>query len=254
LRANKRLGQHFLRDPAVLREIYEVADPERSAGVLEIGPGEGALTAFLVRAKRPVTAIDQDPRAIDAVRARLGSAVTLVEGDALAVDLGELLPPAVEGKQPIVVANLPYNAGTAIYRRLLRLERRVSRHVLMFQKEVGQRIVATPGTKAYGVLSVLTALCADAWCVCVVPPSAFQPPPKVHSAVILVEPKESSPIAQEEHDAFASFVGRLFQGRRKTLLNVLGSQALIDTHGLDGKARPETLSPETFLRLFRAGL
>ena len=254
MRANKRLGQHFLRDPAVLREIYEVADPERSAGVLEIGPGEGALTAFLVRANRPVTAIDKDPRAIDAVRARLGSAVTLVEGDALSVDLGGLLPPAAEGKQPIVVANLPYNAGTAIYRRLLRLERRVSRHVLMFQKEVGQRIVATPGTKAYGVLSVLTALCADAWCVCVVPPSAFHPPPKVHSAVILVEPKESSPIAQEEHDAFAAFVGRLFQGRRKTLLNVLGSQALIDTHGLDGKARPETLSPETFLRLFRAGL
>ena len=254
MRANKRLGQHFLRDPGVLQEIFEVADPERSAGVLEIGPGEGALTAFLVRAKRPVTAIDQDARAIDAVRARLGDAVTLVHGDALGVELGDLLPPPADGKRPIVVANLPYNAGTAIYRRLLRLETRVSRHVLMFQREVGKRIVASPGTKAYGVLSVLTALCADAWCVCIVPPSAFHPPPKVHSAVILVEPRESSPLAVDEHEAFASFVGRLFQGRRKTLLNVLGSQELIDAHGLDGKARPETLTPETFLRLFRAGL
>jgi 16S rRNA (adenine1518-N6/adenine1519-N6)-dimethyltransferase len=254
VRANKRLGQHFLRDPAVLQEIFEIADPKRSSGVLEIGPGEGALTAFLVRANRPVTAIDRDPRAIDAVRSRLGETVTLVQGDALEIDLGDILPPPNEGMQPIVVANLPYNAGTAIYRRLLRLETRVSRHVLMFQREVGLRIVAQPGTKAYGVLSVLTALCADAWCVCVVPPSAFHPPPKVHSAVLLVEPRESSPLAPDEHDTFASFVGRLFQGRRKTLLNVIGSQALIDAHDLDGKARPETLTPETFLRLFRAGL
>jgi 16S rRNA (adenine1518-N6/adenine1519-N6)-dimethyltransferase len=254
LRANKRLGQHFLRDPGVLQEIFEIADPERSAGVLEIGPGEGALTAFLVRGGRPVTAIDPDPRAIDAVRARLGDAVKLVLGDSLEVDLGDLLPPPVEARRPIVVGNLPYNAGTAIYRRLLRLETRVSRHVLMFQREVGLRIVAVPGTKAYGVLSVLTALCAEAWCVCIVPPSAFSPAPKVHSAVLLVEPRESSPLHKDEHDAFNSFVGRLFQGRRKTLLNVLGSQAIIDEHGLDGGARPENLAPEAFLRLFRAGL
>ena len=254
MRANKRLGQHFLRDPAVLQEIFEVADPSRSSGILEIGPGEGALTAFLARSKRPLVALDPDPRAIEAVEARLGDAVSLVHGDALRVELADLLPEEREGRLPIVVANLPYNAGTAIYRRLLKLETRVSRHVLMFQREVAERICAKPGTKAYGVLSVLTSLCAKAWCVCVVEPEAFRPRPKVHSAVILVEPLEMPPLVAEEHERFTAFVGRLFQGRRKTLLNVLGSQDLIDAHGLDAGARPETLTPGEFLRLYRSSL
>jgi len=243
-----------LCDPTILREIVEVADPARSSGVLEIGPGEGALTAFLARAGQPIVAIDADPRAIVAVRARLGDAVRLVNGDAIQADLGALLPAPREGRLPVVVGNLPYNAGTAIYRRLLRLEGRVSRHVLMFQREVAKRIVAVPGTKAYGVLTVLTALCARAWLVCEVGPEAFHPPPKVRSAVILVEPLEAPLIVADEHEALVSFVGRLFQARRKTLLNVLGGQAVIDAHGLDGNARPETLSPETLLRLFRAGV
>ena len=253
MRANKRLGQHFLKDPAVLQEIYEVADPTRAAGVLEIGPGEGALTAFLVRALKPIVAIDPDPRAIDAVQARFGEAVTLVCGDALKVDLAALLPEPTAQHHPIVVANLPYNAGTAIYRRLLALESRVSRHVLMFQREVADRIVALPGTKSYGVLSVLTALCAQAWRVCVVPPSAFRPPPKVHSAVILVEPLASPKLKSDEHDRFCTFVSRLFQGRRKTLRNVI-TKGLIESHGLDGSARPETLTPEQFFRLYKTSI
>ena len=170
------------------------------------------------------------------------------------MDLQELLPEPHEGRRPVVVGNLPYNAGTAIYRRLLALGPQVSRHVLMFQREVAQRVVAGPGSKTYGVLSVLTALCAKAWMVCDVGPEAFEPRPKVRSAVILVEPMATPLITIEEHDAVATFVGRLFQARRKTLLNVLGSRALIEAHGLDGKARPETLSPETLLRLFRAGV
>jgi 16S rRNA (adenine1518-N6/adenine1519-N6)-dimethyltransferase len=254
MRPNKRLGQHFLCDPGVLREIVEVADPERSAGVLEIGPGEGVLTAFLARSRRPIVAIDADARAVEAVEIRLGDAVRVVHGDALEVDLASLLPPPVDSRLPVVVGNLPYNAGTAIYRRLLLLERRVSRHVLMFQKEVADRIVAGPGSKTYGILSVVTALCARAWKVCDVEPSAFRPPPKVRSAVILVEPLEAPLITAAEQAPLGAFVGRIFQTRRKTLLNVLGSQEVVDAHGLDGKARPETLSPETLLRLYRAGL
>lgn len=254
MRAQKRLGQHFLCDPGVLQEISEVADPARSGGVLEIGPGEGALTAFLVRSRRPVVAIDADARAVAAVADRLGDAVHLVHGDALQVDLGALLPATDDGLLPVVVGNLPYNAGTAIYRRLLLLERRVCRLVLMFQKEVADRIVAAPGSKAYGVLSVLTALCARAWPVCEVGPEAFRPRPKVRSTVILVEPLETPLIEADEHAALTAFVGRLFQARRKTLLNVLGGQAVVEAHGLDGGARPETLSPETLLRLYRAGV
>ncbi len=245
MKANKRLGQHFLRDPSILQEIVAVAAPAHSAGVLEIGPGEGALTAFLVKATKRVVAIDADARAVEAVAARLGDAVQLVHGDALETDLGALLPDPVDGRRPVVVGNLPYNAGTAIYRRLLRLEYRVARHVLMFQKEVAHRIVASPGTKAYGVLSVLTALCAQAWTVCEVAPEAFRPPPKVRSSIILVEPLETPLLRADEHDALTAFVGRLFQARRKTLLNAIGSRELVEAHGLDGQARPETLTPQT---------
>ena len=235
----------------MLQEIFEIAAPQQSSGMLEIGPGEGALTAFLMRSKKPIVAIDPDARAIEAVRARFGDALGLVHGDALQEDLGALLPEPEGDQLPIVVANLPYNAGTAIYRRLLRLESQVSRHVLMFQREVAERIVASPGTKAYGVLSVLTSLCAQAWCVCVVPPSAFRPPPKVHSAVVLVEPLATPRLSEDEHERFCAFVGRLFQGRRKALRNVITVEQ-ITAHQLDGGARPETLTPEQFLELYRA--
>ena len=132
MRADKRLGQHFLRDIEVLEEIVAIADVSNSAGVLEIGPGEGALTAFLVRAGRPVVALERDPRAVKAVEERLGDKVEIVEGDALEEDLGALLPPAIEGRDaPVIVGNLPYNVGTAIYRRILALRKRSSRAVLM---------------------------------------------------------------------------------------------------------------------------
>ncbi len=253
LRPDKRLGQHFLRDADVLREIAEVADVGRAAGVLEIGPGDGALTGFLVKPGRPVHALDLDRRAVAEVRRRFGDRVRVEHGDAVTTDLAALLPAVdADGRLPVVVGNLPYNAGTAIYRRLLELGSRVSRLVLMFQREVAIRVVAPAGSRSYGLLSVLTALQAKAWLIREVPPQAFRPPPKVHSGVVLVEPLAEPLVSAEELAGLTRFVGRLFQARRKTLTNAFDRLDLLEAEGIAATRRPEELDPETMLRLFRA--
>lgn len=257
MRADKRLGQHFLRDPAVLREIVAVADPGRSAGVLEIGPGEGALTAFLARAGVPLVALEKDRRAIEELAQRFSGDghVNIVHGDALSADLAGLLPPPVDGRLPVVVGNLPYNVGSAIYRRLLELRGKVARIVLMLQKEVAERIVATAGGRAYGIPSVATAMTANAWIVLDVPPSAFVPRPKVSSSVILVELKDAPLVAGEELARFERFLQRAFQGRRKTLQNALEvAPELLAAEGVDPQGRAEQVSPEALLALFRSGV
>jgi 16S rRNA (adenine1518-N6/adenine1519-N6)-dimethyltransferase len=253
MKPDKRLGQHFLRDASVLEEIAALADVTQSVGVLEIGPGEGALTAFLVRSKRPVVAIDRDPRAAVALSERLGQAVTFVLGDALDVDLEAHLPYASGDQLPVVVGNLPYNVGTAIYRRLLGLRGKVSRMVLMLQKEVAHRICAAPGSRTYGMLSVVTALSARAMLVRDVPPGAFFPPPKVTSSLIYVDFPEGLPLAPHEHKEFSNFVGRFFQMRRKKLSRVIRDPSICSQFGIDPDHRPEVLAPETYLALFRSG-
>lgn len=252
MRADKRLGQHFLQDIETLEEIVAIADIERSAGVLEIGPGEGALTAFLVRSGRPVVALERDPRAVLAVGDRLGSRVEIIEGDALEADLGALLPPLVDGLDaPVIVGNLPYNIGTAIFRRILALRRRSSRAVLMLQLEVAERIVAQPSTRAYGPLAALTKLTSRAWIVRVVPPGAFRPPPKVDSAVMLVEPLAEPLLAPEEVEGFMQVAFSLFRLRRKTLIHSEIPSSALTAVGLDLKNRPEDVPAETILRLYR---
>lgn len=252
MKADKRLGQHFLRDVEVLEEIAALADVNRCAGVLEIGPGEGALTAFLARSTRPIVALERDPRAVQAIHERLGERVQVVEGDALEADLSALLPPAVNGLEPpVIVGNLPYNVGTAIYRRVLDLRRRQSRAVLMLQHEVAERIVATPSSRPYGPLAALTALTSRAWIVRTVPPRAFRPPPKVDSAVILVEPLESPKLQPEEVEGFMKTAFSLFRLRRKTLAHSELPTDALQAVGLDLKSRPEDVPAETILRLYR---
>lgn len=257
MRAKKRLGQHFLRDVEVLQDIAAVADVGRSAGALEIGPGEGALTAFLLQSGKPVVALEKDPDAIEVLKARFsGEALTLVEGDALHADLAGLLP-RPEGALPVVVGNLPYNVGTAIYTRLLGLRGQISRIVVMLQREVARRIVATAGTKAYGVPSVLTALTARAHMVLEVPPQAFRPRPKVHSAVVLAEFPGEALAQREELEPLAKLVSRLFQARRKVLSNAIEGVldiGALEAMGIDPRARPETLTPAQFLALYRGSV
>lgn len=252
MKANKRLGQHFLRDVGVLQEIAAVADVARSAGVLEIGPGEGALTAFLV-GDGPVVALEKDHRAVSLLNERFGDRIRVVEGDALTEDLGALLPPARAGRRPVVVGNLPYNAASAIYQRLLALGSQVSRLVLMFQREVAERIVADAGDRRYGLPSILTQLVARAHLICEVPPEAFAPRPKVYSAVLLIEPLDEARLSATELDVFLAFVRPLFQSRRKILSNAAGIDlAALEQVGITASARVEQLSLEQLLTLWRA--
>ena len=253
MKAKKALGQHFLRDPEVLQNIVAAADVGRSAGVLEIGPGEGALTAFLAQSGRPVVALEKDADALVVLRERLGDRVRLVQGDALQLDLGALLPPTdADGRKPVVVGNLPYNAASPIFRRLLDLGDQVSRMVLMFQYEVGLRIAAEAGSRAYGLLSVVTALCADAWVIGEIPPEAFAPRPKVRSALVLVEPRATGLLPPHEVKPFVAWVATLFQSRRKTLAKTLDHPEVLTACGLEPSARPESLSPEKLMELYRA--
>ncbi|MFO0746837.1 MAG: 16S rRNA (adenine(1518)-N(6)/adenine(1519)-N(6))-dimethyltransferase RsmA [Myxococcota bacterium] len=251
LRPEKALGQHFLRDPEVLADIAAIADGKHSGGILEIGPGEGALTAFLVEAGVPLVAIDKDPRALAAIAERFGGRVRGVLGDAATDDLGALLP----GPGAVIVGNLPYNAASAIHRRVLALGTRVARAVLMFQREVALRLVAGPGSREYGIPSILTAVAARSWMVRDVPPQAFTPPPKVQSAVVLVEPLATPLVAPADLEAFAAFLGTVFQQRRKTLANALGAKRhALEAVGIDGRLRAEQVGPEAFIRLWRASL
>lgn len=245
----KALGQHFLRDAEVLADIAALTDPTHATRVVEIGPGEGALTAFLVGHSTPVFALEKDPRALEVLAARFGDALAVSLGDATGPDLDALV--AVDGA--VVVGNLPYNVGSMILRRLLALPPSWKRAVLMFQREVAARVVATENSRVYGIPSVLTRVRAKAWLVREVPPSAFEPPPKVDSAVILLEPLAEPLVPPAEFAAFERFLDRAFAMRRKTLGNVLKAErAQLDALGIDPTRRAETLSPEDFVRLWRA--
>ena len=251
MKPDKRLGQHFLRDIEALEEIAAVAAVEETAGVLEIGPGEGALTGFLLRAGKPVVVIDKDARSIAAIERRFGDRVQAVQGDALDADLRALLPTG--DRLPVVVGNLPYNVGTAIVRRLLGLTGRVSRLVVMLQREVANRLVAQPGTKAYGLMTVLVWLSGEAWIVRDVPPESFSPPPKVSSGGVLIELRATPRLDAEELRDFTRFVGELFQARRKMLRKTEISAELLTEMGLQPTARPENLTPDQILALYRRG-
>lgn len=249
MKADKRLGQHFLRDAEVLADIAAIADVGRSAGALEIGPGEGALTAWLLRAGKPVRAIEADARAVEALKARFGGALEVALGDATRDDLGALLP--VGEGQAVVVGNLPYNAASMIHRRVLALGDRIARAVLMFQKEVALRLVAGPGTRDYGVPSILTAVSAKAWIVREVPPEAFAPRPKVDSAVVLIEPLKAPLVGRDELEGFGDFVGKAFQQRRKTLGNAMADRReVLERVGIDLGRRAEELGPEVWVTLW----
>jgi 16S rRNA (adenine1518-N6/adenine1519-N6)-dimethyltransferase len=245
----KALGQHFLRDPEVLTDIAQLADPGAASRVVEIGPGEGALTAFLAGRGAPVVALDKDPRAIETLRARFGNAVDARIGDAAEGDLEAL------GSVPgtVYVGNLPYNVASLILRRILATGNAWSRAVLMFQHEVAARIVATENSRVYGIPSVLTQVRARAWLVREVPPDAFFPPPKVDSSVVLLEPLPEPLVSPQDFPSFERFLDRAFAMRRKTIGNVLKAEKLhLERLGIDPNARAETLSPAMFVALWRS--
>ncbi|HTK35794.1 MAG TPA: 16S rRNA (adenine(1518)-N(6)/adenine(1519)-N(6))-dimethyltransferase RsmA [Caulobacteraceae bacterium] len=254
LLARKSFGQHFLLDLNVTRKIARLAAPLEDFTVLEVGPGPGGLTRALLETGAPrVVAVEKDPRFLPLL-ADLGAAapgrLEVILADALAVKEAAL----TGGAPTKVVANLPYNVGTPLLIKWLTGSWRPSALVLMFQKEVAQRIVAAPGADAYGRLAVICQATADCRIAMTLPARAFTPPPKVDSAVAVLIPRADAPdaalLARLERVTAAAF-GQ----RRKMLrssLKTLGGEALCRAAGIDPGARAETIAVEGFLRLAAA--
>jgi len=213
--ARPRLGQHFLIRESVANRIAAAACPQRPDVVVEIGPGRGALTRKLLERAARVVAIEVDPYLADRLRREYSSEPRLevVEADALSIDLGRW------GRAPIA-GNLPYYIASPILERTL--EACPPRAVFLVQKEVALRLVARPASRDYGYLTVRTAFFACARLLFEVKPAAFHPPPKVDSAVVLLEP-QAAPAGIADPQAFLRFVALCFGHKRKTLRNNLAA-------------------------------
>jgi 16S rRNA (adenine1518-N6/adenine1519-N6)-dimethyltransferase len=254
LLARKSLGQHFLLDLNITRKIARLAGPLDGAVVIEVGPGPGGLTRALLEAGAQVVAIEKDRRfepLLTELAAAADGALRLSFADALEAD-----EQALAGGPARIVSNLPYNVGTPLLVKWLTGAFRPSSMTLMFQKEVAQRIVAAPGSGAYGRLAVLAQTCAQAQIVMDAPARAFTPPPKVDSAVVRLEPRADAP-DDRRLAALQAVTGAAFGQRRKMLrasLRPLGGEALCAAAGIDPSARAETVDIEGFLRLAEARL
>ncbi len=257
LSARKSLGQNFLLDLNLTAKIARAAGDLTGHDVLEIGPGPGGLTrGLLASGARRVVAIEKDPRCLPALQ-QIADAypgrLHVIEGDAMEIDVTRHLTPPIK-----IAANLPYNVGTALLTSWLDPPDWPpfwESLTLMFQREVADRIVAQPGSKAFGRLSILTQWRADAKIVMDLPPQAFTPPPKVRSAVVqitaLPEPRfpANSKVLQD-------IVARAFQQRRKmlraSLKGIPGIEDKLKAAGIDPTARAETIDLERFCALARA--
>ncbi|WP_284278350.1 16S rRNA (adenine(1518)-N(6)/adenine(1519)-N(6))-dimethyltransferase RsmA [Mesorhizobium huakuii] len=258
LQAKKALGQNFLLDLNLTGKIARAAGDLTNTVVIEVGPGPGGLTrALLSNGARRVVAIERDERCLAAlaeVSAHYPGRLEVVSGDALKTDFAAFASAAAGASGQVrIVANLPYNIGTELLVRWLTVADWppfYASMTLMFQREVAQRIVAEPGSDAYGRLGVLAGWRTKARIAFDVPPQAFTPPPKVTSSVVHLEPR-ATPLPADVRK-----LGRVteaaFGQRRKMLrqsVKSLGGEALLERAGIDPTRRAETLSVEEFVRL-----
>jgi len=267
LQARKSLGQNFLTDLNLTRKIARTANAIggsdlKDSIIYEVGPGPGALTrALLMEGAYKVVAVEMDPRCINAlqeIQTAYPEKLEVIHGDALNMDEPQLIRNP-ENRPVKIIANLPYNIGTALLIKWLTVTDWLpwySSLTLMFQKEVGQRIVAGPGTKAYGRLSVLSQYRAEAGMMFDVPARAFIPAPKVTSCIIALAPKAEAP-GTPKQKILEKVVYAAFNQRRKMLrssLKALGSSALpaLATADIPPTRRAEELSVTDFCRLARA--
>jgi 16S rRNA (adenine1518-N6/adenine1519-N6)-dimethyltransferase len=254
-RPRKRLGQHFLVDRTALERIADALGPTREDTVVEIGPGRGALTDLLsARAKR-VVAIELDRDLVPYLRARYREAgnVEVIERDVLELTLAEV----AGGGDFLLAGNVPYYITTPILFHAL-APPRPARAVYLVQREVAERVVAPPGSRTYGALSVNVQGFAHAELVGRVPAGAFRPPPAVESAILRVTPREEAVVPPSLEPAFRALVQEAFGLRRKQMRRVVRTVASLDPDradialvaaGIDPESRPETLAPEDFARL-----
>lgn len=264
-RPRKRFGQHFL-SPDWARKVVALLDVRPGDVFLEVGPGTGALTRPLSELGVPLLCVEIDRDLVARLAQELPPHVTLVAGDALEVDVVAYLsglapqgPPAPGNplsRRYRVVGNLPYNVATPIMLRLIDIDRRqrfFSDATIMLQREVADRLLARPGSKAYGALTVLAAVHTRITKLLDLPPGAFVPPPRVRSSVIRLE--FGAPAVRIANDVvFDRLVRALFAARRKTLTNALkrfdpAGAAVLARSGIDGRRRPETLQVTEIARL-----
>ena len=260
----RALGQHFLRDDAVAARIVDAVRPASRDLVLEIGPGRGALTGRLAAAAGRLIALEIDAALAARLRERFAGdeRVEIAETDARTFDYSRVRQflPDVAGRA-LVVGNLPYSVGKPILAALVEAGRAIDEMVLMLQREVAERVVAAPGGKDYGSLSVLTQIACEARLCFSVPPGAFAPPPQVDSAVIHLRPRAAPPVAIDDPARFRAVVRAGFAQRRKSLANALSAglalpvertRTLVSAAGIDPGRRAETLDLAEFARLASA--
>jgi 16S rRNA (adenine1518-N6/adenine1519-N6)-dimethyltransferase len=258
LHAKYSWGQNFLGDEGALREIAEALELREGEPVVELGPGLGHLTRFLAATGAKVTAVEKDRDMLAVLEKEAIPGVRVVSGNAATVDFA-----AVAGVAEVaVVGNLPYHLTSSILFRVLEQRARVSRAVFPLQKEVVERLAAEPGTRDYGLLSVLLGLHFDVEHVFTLEAHLFHPPPKVDSAVVRLTRLKAprAPLVSEER--FIRVVKAGFAQRRKTLFNSLKSDRTLatpeqwakalETAGIDPMRRAETLAPAEFAALERA--
>ena len=252
MRAKKSLGQNFLNDSAVVEQIIGALDLGADDTVVEIGPGYGALTERLVGSSARVVAIEFDRDLVGPLNERFGSRAnfSLISGDALSFDFSDILS-GTEPARTKLVANLPYNISTPILQRLIEFRHLFSSLVLMFQKEVVDRITAKPGNSDRGFLSVLVENAFETKHLFDVPPTAFRPVPKVWSAVVRLTPKKS---LIRDVALFRDLLSRAFAQKRKTILNNLkgsfdAAAHILNDAGIDAGRRAETLTLDEWIRL-----
>ena len=257
-RPSRRFGQHFLA-PAWADKVVAAIAARPSDRFLEIGPGPGVLTTRLAARASHVTAVEIDRNLAARLIETAPKNVAIVPGDILDVDFAPLLSPG-----PLRVAgNLPYNISSPILFKLLAASAESSNLIdatVMLQREVADRIAARPGTRDYGVLTIFTALRADVTPLLTLPPGAFRPPPKVHSAVVRLTFKPSI-LSRDAEPGFERMVRTMFMQRRKTLANALrpfaetqpvDAPTALQRAGIDPSRRPETLDQPDLIRLLQA--
>jgi len=262
VRAKRSLGQNFLVDPNIQRRIVAALDPRPNDTVLEIGPGTGALTRHLAGQVERLIAVELDDALAAALQRELGDTpgVEIVHANAMELELGRVLDGVAS---PKMIGNIPYNITTPLIFHLLDTEPRPAIVVLMIQKEVADRILAPPGGKEYGALSVGVRAIAEVERLFNVARAAFWPPPDVISTVIRLTPHAPRRLTRAEEHDLRTLTRASFSWRRKQLQRTLRGapayglapgqvDALGRETGLDFTARPESLAPEQFVRLSRA--
>ncbi|HEX6997402.1 MAG TPA: 16S rRNA (adenine(1518)-N(6)/adenine(1519)-N(6))-dimethyltransferase RsmA [Gammaproteobacteria bacterium] len=251
VRARKRLGQHFLHDPAVVAKIVAAIAPQRGDTMVEIGGGAGALTRPLLERLDRLHVVEVDERLAALLEETVPDRERLVvhRADALRFDFASL---AAGPRSLRVVGNLPYNVSTPLLFRLLEQREWIQDMHLMLQREVVDRLTAAPGGKEYGRLTVMFGLWAESRACFDIGPGAFSPPPRVWSTLVCIRPRAAPAVPVADERRFAELVARLFSMRRKTIGRALKgvlSPEQIASVGVDPMARPETLAPADFARL-----